>query len=88
MKKTSVINLKTDPALKKEAMELADSLGVSLSQVLNQSLKQFTATREFMAIENYTPTAELIDIIERSKKSSSKISFENEASALDFLNKL
>ena len=41
-----------------------------------------------MAIENYTPTAELIDIIERSKKSSSKISFENEASALDFLNKL
>jgi len=88
MNKVAVINLKTDPKLKAEAMELADTLGVSLSQVLNQSLKQFTATRQFTAIESYTPTPELIAIIERSKKSGNKTIFSDEKSALDFLKTL
>lgn len=68
MSKTAVINLKTDPKLKKEAMELADTLGVSLSQVLNQSLKQFTAAREFIVTEDYTPTPYLEKLIQQAER--------------------
>jgi len=88
MNKVAVINLKTDPTLKKDAQELADSLGVSLSQVLNESLKRFTATRQFMAVEQYTPTDELLAIIRWSKKPAAKTSFNNQKAALDFLDQL
>ena len=88
MNKIAVINLKTDAGLKKEAQVLADSLGVSLSQVLNESLRRFTATREFTAVEAYTPTPELEAIIKRSKKPSNKLSFAKQKEALDFLETL
>lgn len=88
MSKVAVINLKTDPKLKKEAMQLADALGVSLSQVLNQSLKQFTASRQFVAVEDFTPTTELIRTIKRSQKPDQKVSLQGKKAALDFLDTL
>ena len=88
MNKIAVINLKTDANLKKEAQELANSLGVSLSQVLNESLKRFTATREFTVVEDFTPTEELKAIIQRSKKPSSKKTFGSSDEAINFLDTL
>lgn len=41
MSNYAVINLKTDPKLKKSALETAHRLGVSLSAVLNNELRRF-----------------------------------------------
>ncbi len=41
MSKYAVINLKTDPALKKLAAKTADRLGVSISAILNNELRRF-----------------------------------------------
>ncbi len=88
MAKTAVINLKTDPQLKHEATQLADALGVSLSQVLNESLRRFTASRSFYVVEDYTPTPELEAIIRRSQRSGQKVNFASQKAALDFLDTL
>jgi addiction module RelB/DinJ family antitoxin len=41
MSKYSVINLKTDPELKKKAALTAEKLGISISAVLNNELRRF-----------------------------------------------
>ncbi len=41
MSKYAVINLKTDPELKKRAAKAADKLGISISAVLNNELRRF-----------------------------------------------
>lgn len=43
MSKYAVINLKIDPKLKVRAAKTADRLGISLSAVLNNELRRFTA---------------------------------------------
>jgi addiction module RelB/DinJ family antitoxin len=43
MVKYAVINLKTDPQLKKTAAKVADKLGISISAVLNNELRRFAA---------------------------------------------
>lgn len=88
MNKVAVINLKTDPKLKRDAQELADTLGVSLSQVLNAALKNFTATREFRVVEGYTPTSWLENVLTKSKGNDGDVSFESVEDAADFISKL
>lgn len=68
MNKVAVINLKTDPKLKKEAQELADTLGISLSQVLNAALRRFTVARQFTVTEDFIPTDELIADIRQAQR--------------------
>lgn len=41
----AVINLKTDPELKKRATKVAKDLGISISAVLNHELRRFSAER-------------------------------------------
>ena len=43
MSNYAVINLKTDPELKKLATQTANKLGVSISAVLNNELRRFAA---------------------------------------------
>lgn len=43
MSKYAVINLKTDPELKKRVAKAADKLGISISAVLNNELRRFAA---------------------------------------------
>ncbi|HEY4479491.1 MAG TPA: hypothetical protein VI981_04005 [Candidatus Paceibacterota bacterium] len=50
--KTSIINIKTDPKLKREAQKVARELGVPLSVPINAYLQQFIATKE---VHLYTP---------------------------------
>jgi addiction module RelB/DinJ family antitoxin len=50
MSNYSVINLKTDPDLKKAATEVANRLGVSVSAVLNNELRRF-ATEQSVIFE-------------------------------------
>ena len=42
---TAVINVKVEPKTKKQAQEVAKSLGLSLSAILNAYLKQLVRTR-------------------------------------------
>ena len=42
----NVINIKTDQEVKENAQKLAKELGLSLSDVLNASLRNFIRTRE------------------------------------------
>ena len=56
----TVINIKTDKEVKKNAQELAQKLGLSLSDVINAALRNFIRTREvyFSDIPRMTPEFE------------------------------
>jgi addiction module RelB/DinJ family antitoxin len=43
---TTVINVRTNKEVKKNAIETAKALGVSLSDVINAALRNFIRTRE------------------------------------------
>lgn len=45
MNNYAVINLKTDPKLKKQASDVAKKLGISISAVLNNELRRFAAEK-------------------------------------------
>ena len=73
----TVINIKTDKEVKKNAQELARQLGLSLSDVLNASLRNFIRTREvyFSAIPRMTPEFEkLLGPIEEDIKHGRNLS--------------
>ncbi len=42
---TAVINIKTDPTIKKQAQKKAENLGLSLSSVINKYLRDFIHAR-------------------------------------------
>ena len=56
----AIINLKTNKEVKKNAQKLAKELGLSLSDVINASLRNFIRTREvyFSAIPKMIPEFE------------------------------
>ena len=58
--KTTMINIKADKEVKKQAQKLAEELGFSLSSLVTASLKQFIRTREvrFSSIPRMTPELE------------------------------
>jgi addiction module RelB/DinJ family antitoxin len=43
---TAVINVRTDKEIKKNALEAARELGISLSDIINAALRNFIRTRE------------------------------------------
>ena len=56
----TVIHIKTDPEIKKTAQKTAESLGLSLSAVMNAYLRQFISSKEVhvSAIPRMTPELE------------------------------
>lgn len=90
MSKYTVINLKTEPELKKRAAEVADRLGVSISAVLNNELKRF-ATEQCVTFEiPEVPNYKIARKLERSRKSIESGDyhhFDNSDEALEFLAK-
>ena len=76
MSKT-IINIKADPEVKKNAKKLAQELGISLSDVLNASLRNFIRTREisFSAVFRMTPELEkILGKVEKDIKNKKNIS--------------
>jgi len=72
----AVINIKTDKEVKKNAQELARALGLSLSDVINASLRNFIRTREviFSDIPTMTPELEkLLDTVDKDIKEGRNI---------------
>ena len=73
----TMINIKADRAVKEEAQRLAKKLGLSLSDVMNASLRNFIRTREVRVsdVPHMTPELErLIGAAERDLKAGRNIS--------------
>jgi addiction module RelB/DinJ family antitoxin len=90
---TTVIHLKADKEVKENAQKLARELGLSLSDVINASLRNFIRTREitFSDIPQMTPELEkLLDEVEEDIKHNRNLSpkFKTAKEAIDYLNKL
>jgi antitoxin component of RelBE/YafQ-DinJ toxin-antitoxin module len=67
--KTAVINFKTEAELKKKAQKKAESLGMSLSNVLNAYLRKFLRVKDVDFVEEeLVPTPYLEKILRESEK--------------------
>lgn len=88
----AVIHVRTDAKVKKEAAKVAESLGFTLSSVINASLRKLIKTRRVDFEESYEPTPYLKRIIrqtEKDRKEGKNISpaFNNVKDALAWLDK-
>lgn len=86
----TVLNVKTDPDLKKQAQQLADELGLPLSTVVNGYLREFTRNREitFSNAERMSPWLERIigDFeAERKRRRGVSPAFGSSAQAMEYL---
>ena len=73
----TVIHIKTDPEVKENVQKIAQELGLSLSDVVNASLRNFIRTREviFSDIPRMTPEFEkLLGPIEEDIKNNRNLS--------------
>ncbi len=88
---TVVINIKTDPKVKKEAKKIASDLGLTLSGTINGFLKQFIRNKSiFFTLDENNPSNYLLSSIEESKKErkgKGYYSFKTNEESLDFLDK-
>jgi len=88
---TVVINIKTDPKVKKEAKKIASDLGLTLSGTINGFLKQFIRNKSvFFTLDESNPSDYLLSSIKESKKQKKEkeyYSFKNNEESLNFLDK-
>jgi DNA-damage-inducible protein J len=86
---SSVINIKTDVKVKKEAQKVAADLGLSLSGVINGFLKQLIRDKTVIfSIKESVPSDYLLSSIKESKKerkSGNFHSFSDNQDAVSFL---
>jgi addiction module RelB/DinJ family antitoxin len=88
----TIINIKADKEVKEHAQRIAQELGLSLSAIINASLKQFIRSREVYFSSVPTMAPELEQIISRARKDyrdGKNISpvFSDPQKALDYLHK-
>ncbi|MFH1946616.1 MAG: type II toxin-antitoxin system RelB/DinJ family antitoxin [Candidatus Magasanikbacteria bacterium] len=89
--KSAMITLKIDPKTKKEAKQVAEDLGFSLSSLLNGFLKDLIYNREINFSRKEEPSDYLIEAIreaEEERKKGNYYSFEDSQKAIDFLDDL
>ena len=88
MNRYSIINLKTDPELKKQAAKAADKLGISISAVLNNELRRFAVEQSVVFEVPEVPNSKTAKELAVSKKLIKKgkyHSFDSNSEALAFL---
>lgn len=88
MSNYAIINLKTDPKLKAKAVETAEKLGVSISAILNNELRRFTAEQsvvfEVAEVPN-TKTAKQLVASKKEIEAGDYHKFNSNKEALKFL---
>jgi len=89
----TVINIKTNKEIKENAQKIAKDIGLSLSDVINASLRNFIRTREiyFSAIPRMTPEFErLVGKFEKDIKEKKNVSpsFSSSEKINDYLDNL
>jgi addiction module RelB/DinJ family antitoxin len=87
---TASILIKTDPEVKSNAQQLANQLGITLTDVFNAALRNFIRTREIYIsdIPRMTPELEkLLDKVEEDLKTGKNLSptFKTAKDAWDYL---
>ncbi|MBI1754910.1 type II toxin-antitoxin system RelB/DinJ family antitoxin [Candidatus Azambacteria bacterium] len=65
---TTVINIKTDKALKQDAQKLAKNFGVPLSAVINIYLREFVREKRVVFSEPPMPNAKTRKILDQALK--------------------
>lgn len=90
---TAVINVKIEPKVKAQAQRIAESLGLSLSAVINGYLKQLirTKTITYSLHSAEEPTPYLLDSLKNAEddiKAGRVISFDKPAKAIKYLDTL
>ena len=65
MSKT-LLNVKTDRQVKREAVKIAAQIGVPLSTVVNAFLKEFVRERKVTFSVDSTPRPEIVSIIKKA----------------------
>jgi len=89
MSNTAVINIKTDPVIKKKAQKIAKELGFSLSSIINAYLRQLTKTKSIsFSTSSEEPSDYLIRALKESDddiKAGRIYSFDEVSDSLDFL---
>ena len=89
----TIINIKTEREVKENAQKLARDLGLSLSDVLNASLRNFVRSREvyFSDIPQMTPEFErFVGIVEKDLKKKKNLSpaFDSAEKAIEYIDSL
>jgi DNA-damage-inducible protein J len=86
---STVINIKTDVKVKKEAKKVAADLGLSLSGAINGFLRQLIRDKKIIfTLNEGEPSEYLKSAIKRSEddiKNGRVYSFKNNREAIDFL---
>ena len=88
---TAGINVRTDPKLKRAAMQTARELGFSLSALVNAYLMNLIKTRTIHISDSEEPSEYLIQAIreaEEERKRGKYYSFDSADKALKFLDKV
>lgn len=90
-----LINIKADKEVRDNAREIANNLGLSLSAIINASLKQFIKNREVQFSDKHTTTPYLEGVISnvemdlKNKKNLSKTFSASDTEKMDkFLDSL
>ena len=63
---TTVINIKTDKVLKKDAQKMAKNFGLPLSAIVNAYLREFVRERRIVFSEPPMPNAKTRKILDRA----------------------
>jgi DNA-damage-inducible protein J len=86
---TTVINIKTDAKVKKDAQKVASDLGLTLSGAINGFLKQLIRNKTvLLSINESSPSKYLLSSIKESKeqkRNNDYYSFKNAKEAVEFL---
>ena len=89
--KTATINVKTEPELKRRAQAFAKSTGMSLSDVVNLSLRQTVNRGDLVVSEAFNPSEYLKKAIGEARNQKHKgayKSFKNPQEAVNFIRNL
>lgn len=88
----AVVTTKVDPQTKKEAMKIADALGMPLSVVIKAFLKQFIRTKSInFSVYPEKPTAGLLKDLRKSEedvKAGRVISFKTPQDAIKYVSSM
>lgn len=88
---TAVINIKTEPQVKKKAQVVAEEMGISLSSLINGFLRHLIKTKTVTFTAHEEPSPWLIQALKESRediKAGRVISFENIDQARAYVDKL
>jgi addiction module RelB/DinJ family antitoxin len=88
---TSVVNVKVDKQVKKQAQEVAEDLGFSLSSLVNGFLRQLIRSKTVNFSMGFEPTTYLEELLLESGKQVKKgdvVSFSTADDAIKYVEKL